>query len=295
MEGRDIIQSDRASPARISEAEQPRMVVVDSLSNGWTDEKHNLYLNSIEATFVKQLYGREHVSSNLSRWFSKSQKKPNPSQLNPNNQKPGQFKVMSQGCWENLKFEGTKSREAIEESCYILANPWLQHLKLVSIGKRAQTSANMDNNDFLNPLINLSSQMEVKKTSSKQLPVCHPVMYYQDLVSSRAEASDQNFVDAGHEQAEEPVNARLKKRSRRTPEPQFIDQIVPCSSFSASSPKASISPKERVAEIGNSIKQQKTNGSSCHNNRHEIEALGVIMGTGDRLPPTSTWRRKNFD
>ncbi|KAK8941951.1 hypothetical protein KSP40_PGU011851 [Platanthera guangdongensis] len=296
MESRNIMQPDRASPARISEVEQPRMVAVDSLSSGWTDEKHNLYLSSIEATFVKQLYGREHVSSNLSRWFSKTQNKANPSQLNPSKQKSGQFKVMSQGCWENLKFVGAKSREAIaEESCYLLANPWVQHFKLASIGKRTQTSVNMDNDDFSRQSINLNSQMEVRKTSSKQLPVCHTLMYYQDLASSRAEVSDQNFVDTGHELAEGPGNARVKKRSRRTPELQFIDQIVPCSSFSASSPKDGIFLKERAAEIGSSTKQQKTDGSSCHNNLQEIKGLGFIMDTKERLPLTSARRRKKFD
>lgn len=60
--------------------------MIESLLTEWTDKKHNLYLNSIEASFVKQLYNPDNLLRDLHVWSSRRQKvlAPNSSQSNSN-------------------------------------------------------------------------------------------------------------------------------------------------------------------------------------------------------------------
>ena len=47
---------------------------MDSLSNKWTDEKHTLFLNSIEESFVNELYSGEYHSKSFVGWLSRIKK-----------------------------------------------------------------------------------------------------------------------------------------------------------------------------------------------------------------------------
>lgn len=278
MEGRDLKQPDRSSPPKSVDIRNPRSGVVDSLSNEWTNEKHNLYLSSIEATFVNQLYGREHLSSNLRGWLSRTQKKTNSSQSNPNKQQSGQFKVLREGCWEDFKFERAKSRAVVEnESRHLLANPWVQHFKPPSVGKHPQTSVDVDNNDFSRRSINLNCPTDVKRTAAKQLPVCYPLRFHQDSVSSRAEVTDQNFVDTEYKLAAEPSKSSSKKRSRRSAHSMIIDQIVPCNSVATSSLRSDNFLKENEAEFSSTIMKQNIDEHSDYNHE-DPEGLGFNNG-----------------
>ncbi|KAK1263736.1 hypothetical protein QJS04_geneDACA021706 [Acorus gramineus] len=40
----------------------------------WTNEKHSLYLNSIEASFVNQLYSHGGQSKSMLAWLSRTHK-----------------------------------------------------------------------------------------------------------------------------------------------------------------------------------------------------------------------------
>lgn len=55
--------------------------VLDFMSAGWTDEKHTLYLNSMEASFVDQLYNNEYHSMDLLGRSPRPQKYSSPSQV----------------------------------------------------------------------------------------------------------------------------------------------------------------------------------------------------------------------
>ncbi|XP_028554877.1 uncharacterized protein LOC110101597 isoform X2 [Dendrobium catenatum] len=278
MEGRDLKQPDRSSLGKSCDNRNPRSGVVDSLSSEWTDEKHKLYLSSIEATFVDQLYGREHLSSNFMGWLSRTQKKTNSSQLNPNKQS-GQFKVLREGCWEDFNFDRAKDRAVVEiESRQLLANPWVQHFKPPSAGKYPQTSVDIDNNEFSSRSIYLNCPMDMKRTSAKQLPVCYPLIIHEDSVSSRAEVTDQNFVDTEYNKlAEGPSKSSSKKRSRRSARSKIIDQIVPSNSVASSSLRSGNFLKENEAECSSTIREQNIDEPSYYNHE-EPEGLGFNNG-----------------
>ncbi|KAG6496467.1 hypothetical protein ZIOFF_044334 [Zingiber officinale] len=56
--------SNRPDTGETSKMESPstHCQLVDSLSKGWTDEKHTLFLNSIESSFVNELHNGEYNS-----------------------------------------------------------------------------------------------------------------------------------------------------------------------------------------------------------------------------------------
>ncbi|KAL0909029.1 hypothetical protein M5K25_023551 [Dendrobium thyrsiflorum] len=278
MESRDLKQPDRSSPGKSFDNRNPRSGVVDSLSSEWTDEKHKLYLSSIEATFVDQLYGREHLSSSFMGWLSRTQKKTNSSQLTPNKQLSGQFKVLREGCWEDFNFDRAKGRAVVEnESRQLLANPWVQRFKPPSVGKYPQTSVDIDKNEFSSRSIKSNCPMDVKTTSAKQLPVCYPLIFHEDSVSSRAEVTDQNFVDTEYKLAEGPSKSSSKKRSRRSASSKIIDQIVPSNSVASSSLRSGNFLKENEAEFSSTIRQQNIDEPSYYNHK-EPEGLGFNNG-----------------
>lgn len=278
MEGNDSTEPDRSSPVKNVDVRNPRSGVVDSLSSEWTDEKHNLYLSSIEATFVNQLYGREHFSSNLMGWLSRTQKKTNLSQSSPNKPHSDQFKVLRQGCWEDFKFERAKSKAVTKnESLNILTNSWVQRFKASAGNNHPQISVDVDNNDFSSRSMNLNSLKVVKRTSAKQFPVCYPLMFHQDSASSRAEVTDQNFVDTDYKVAEEPSISSSKKRPRRSAQSKITDQIVPCNSVATSSLRSGNFLKENEAEFSSTSRQQNIDEPSSYNHK-KPKGLGFNNG-----------------
>ncbi|XP_020586699.1 uncharacterized protein LOC110028958 [Phalaenopsis equestris] len=276
MEGRNLKQPDRSSPVENFDIRNPRSGVVDSLSNEWTDEKHNLYLSSMETTFVNQLYGKEHLSGNFMGWLSRTQKKTDSSQSNPNKNNSDQFKVLRHGRWEDFKFDLAKSKAVNgNESRHLSANSWVQHFK-PSAGKHPQASVDVDNNGFSSRSIKLNSPTNEKRTCAKPLPLGYPLMFHQGSISSRAEVTDQNFVDTEYEVAEEPSRSSSKKRPRRSTHSKIIDQIVPCNSVAASSHRSDFL-KENEAEFSRTIRQQKIDEPSDYNHK-EPEGLGFNNG-----------------
>uniref|UniRef100_A0A2P2KP92 Uncharacterized protein LOC105129510 isoform X5 n=1 Tax=Rhizophora mucronata TaxID=61149 RepID=A0A2P2KP92_RHIMU len=101
--------------------------VKDSMSTEWTDEKHSLYLKSMEASFVDQLYN----SMDLLAWKSKKQV------LDPKMTQhvncdsctsSGQFKVLRYGGWQKIHFRRPESQRNVgNESLGLLSSPWIQH------------------------------------------------------------------------------------------------------------------------------------------------------------------------
>ncbi|KAJ4701751.1 cold regulated protein [Melia azedarach] len=98
--------------------------VTDSITE-WTNEKHSLYLKSMEASFVNQLYnsmdfhGRNSLKGNdviASRQIHRT-----PS---------GQFKVFRGGCWQKVNFERPEFQpNKARDSRGFLASPWIRHFK----------------------------------------------------------------------------------------------------------------------------------------------------------------------
>ncbi|KAL0392051.1 UNVERIFIED_CONTAM: Cold-regulated protein 27 [Sesamum radiatum] len=170
----------------------------------WTDEKHSLYLKSMEATFVNQLYksldlfGRQSEKNGISG--SKSSKPKQTSIRAPS----GQFKVLRDGCWSKLDFkrDGEEVNQE-EESGVLLANPWIQHYR---------RSEKQDNRTLPASCSKAPLATTVNRCSAQNFQ-----LWRQDSVGSNTEVTDQNFND---DDLEEEENCRriheIKRRKTST-------------------------------------------------------------------------------
>ncbi|XP_008805274.2 cold-regulated protein 27-like [Phoenix dactylifera] len=225
----DDNRSNRPIKAEVSGIESPRKVV-DSWPTGWTDEKHNLYLSSIEASFVSQLYSSKYNSKDLLGSLSRTQIRRNSSGSNASSLTSGQYKVLQGGCWENLKFERAKRCKDIEnEPRSLSSNPWIRHFRSPSTGKGTRLTSNQVNDRVLaTQEIEVATQSHGREAiNTKQLLSC-PHICLQDSVGSTTEVSDQNFVDDEFEQMKQSSRTYRKKRPRTAVADRLVnDQVVP--------------------------------------------------------------------
>ncbi|XP_068638698.1 cold-regulated protein 27 isoform X2 [Aristolochia californica] len=161
--------------------------IAESACSEWTDEKHSLYLNFIEASFVNQLYNHEYGSmESLGRYpRGKEPKGPTCSQSSSKRSlSSGQFKVLRSGCWEKLNFEKDCSQRDARNGS-LLANPWVQHFRPPSSTTVPEEALpHLQENRWL-----------VKK---QKIPKCSTLAsknYDLNFVSKDTEVSDQNFAD----------------------------------------------------------------------------------------------------
>uniref|UniRef100_A0A0A9CU92 Uncharacterized protein n=1 Tax=Arundo donax TaxID=35708 RepID=A0A0A9CU92_ARUDO len=144
--------------------------ILDTMSAGWTDERHMLYISSMEASFVDQLHNHGHHLHNV----------------NGNG-----FKVLRGGVWEYIKYEKTN---ACARGCtkYCLpANPWIQHFRPRDCGSNAQS-------DGLEASV--GDDESGTQTNGERLSVSHgrereACKGYNRLLDETTEVSDQNFAD----------------------------------------------------------------------------------------------------
>lgn len=190
-------------------------LVMESLSSDWTDEKHSLYLKSMEASFVDQLYDNRQKHLNTRT----------PS---------GQFKVLRGGCWQKINFKrGDSQLKKADGSRSLLANPWIQHFRsacttqVVASGdvqkNDASTSQALDvagnNAIFCGTATSNSNQIHARYYQY----LCH-----QDSADSNTEVSDQNFVDEEVEgEKESDMHADVKRIKSCTTNASSNDQVVP--------------------------------------------------------------------
>ena len=92
--------------------------ILDMMSAGWTDERHMLYISSMEASFVHQLYNHGNRLHNA---------------------KGNGFKVLRRGVWEYIKYEKTNPRVLSGTKCCMPANPCIQHFRPRDCGSNAQS------------------------------------------------------------------------------------------------------------------------------------------------------------
>lgn len=181
---------------------------MDSLSNGWTDEKHTLFLNSIEASFVNDLYNGEYHSKAFLGQLSRIKTHKGSCGPYENDLKSGQvircplpfstqvvsfvcwynislltlqFKVLQTGCWASLGFDGDNNHASMENgSLPLSANPWIQHFRSPPFMKEWQfkSSDRVDDVEFIKSSFQLANERcDGEATSSKH--ICH-----QDWVGS---------------------------------------------------------------------------------------------------------------
>lgn len=175
----------------------------------WTDEKHSLYLKSMEASFVDQLY------NSLGLLGSKNNKDTvGPSSRRfVNGGKPSeeQFKVLRDGFWQKMnvrqpeyRLSGRHGRSSHE----FLRSPWIKHYKPSP------------------------KTLENQVVSSKGIVICssglregcsHSRDRDQISVGEEAEVSDQNFVN----EVTKCQNGSSKKMKIVMSGSSSNDQVVP--------------------------------------------------------------------
>ncbi|CAL5206025.1 unnamed protein product [Lathyrus oleraceus] len=127
----------------------------------WTDEKHSMYIKSIEASFVNDLYDSKQTGNSTT----------------------GQFKVLRGGCWQKMNFERENPQMSRGNSRNdLIANPWIQHYRSSSKQESAVSPSPITSQH----VVSLSHRKKISYESQ---------IYDQNMISSDTEVSDQNFVD----------------------------------------------------------------------------------------------------
>ncbi|XP_010548019.1 PREDICTED: uncharacterized protein LOC104819577 [Tarenaya hassleriana] len=181
--------------------------------SGWTNEKHNSYIDSLEKSFVRQLYclmGRRNQRSFGTHHLPTT-----------NSCKSiDQFAVLRDGCWQKIKFGNKRTRLDATSNIYFHENPWTSHFPGPSGSYDGETAVRGD----------LYCNEETNHSGSKAFsgtPLRNPVGH-EGWTGIAAEASGQNFADESKE--EKPSShSPVCKRRRRDPEPNCSenDQVVP--------------------------------------------------------------------
>ncbi|XP_031267232.1 cold-regulated protein 27 isoform X1 [Pistacia vera] len=202
--------------------------VAESMSTEWTDEKHSLYLKSMETSFVNQLYNSTHFldwrsdKNNVSDIISTSQIQRTSS---------GQFKVLRGGRWQRINFQRPdfKSNKA-HNSGNLLASPWIRHYK--SAGKPqtvASTSAagvagteSRATNSRGNKAVSCRTATSSGHFDASRSDLCH-----HDMVGSCTEASGQNFIDEEIEGEKASPTCSSKKMKTHIIVASSRDKVVP--------------------------------------------------------------------
>ncbi|KAI3726677.1 hypothetical protein L1987_66476 [Smallanthus sonchifolius] len=208
MAGNDVLVNDF-----VEQEESSIMDTQKEESSRWTDEKHSLYLKSIEASFIDQLYNSLDMqtcrtqntcsSDAISTW------KNNPNTCIPS----GQFKVLRRGCWSKKCFKIEKSRLKDADRPHVSPdNPWIQHFTNGSL-KRLSSSS-----------------------TSLQYPVPESQLH-QETGCSNTEVTDQNF-------AEDTPCSRKRTRTSKVAH-SSNDQVVPhCTSDATEITGSFVCPKK---------------------------------------------------
>ncbi|XP_024976932.1 uncharacterized protein LOC112514599 [Cynara cardunculus var. scolymus] len=164
-------------------------------SSEWTNEKHSLYLKSMEASFVDQLYNsfnmRSSQTQNQCSSDSLSSRRNHANTRYPS----GQFKVQQHGLWSRIDFK--RENMVLKEADVSLGNQWIQHFTNGSRHEAAQT---------------LPPQEKPSSTAkSQQFPVSDSQLCCQHTSGSDTEVIDQNFVE---DSAVEKVNTPCSKKRK---------------------------------------------------------------------------------
>ncbi|CAE6224107.1 unnamed protein product [Arabidopsis arenosa] len=184
----------------------------------WTNEKHSLYLKSMEASFVDQLYnslralGKNENVSELTR-FGSGRK---PSQE--------QFKVLHDGFWQKINVKQPENRinGRHGSSHEFLRSPWIKHYKplvktQISVTDKPESQVVSSSNGKKVIVICSSG------SASNLKQICSHSRDHDQISVGEAEVSDQNFVNEGTK----GENGSSKKMKTVMSESSSTDQVVP--------------------------------------------------------------------
>lgn len=164
--------------------------VLDTMSAGWTDERHMLYISSMEASFVDQLYSHGN---------------------HPQDANGAGFKVLRRGVWEYIKYEKTSAPVRSGDKCRVPANPWIRHFRPRDCGSNAQSDA---------VEASVGDHESGTQASRKSPSVSHgrergACKGEPQILHESTEVSDQNFADDETEAETESMKACKKRRLSR--------------------------------------------------------------------------------
>ncbi|KAJ4967057.1 hypothetical protein NE237_018906 [Protea cynaroides] len=225
------------SRGALVEDEEMDSLMAGSIFTEWTNEKHSLYLNSMEELFVKQLHDYKCCSKGSLGGHPKNETlttRNSSGQLNGNNLvTSGQFKVLRYGCWQKINFKRTQPQASVTnattENNFLSKNPWIQHFRCAGKQGEVKLAIPEENGSPCTQVVPLGRTNKTscgRATSPKLLPAYQPQLLHQDCV----EVSDQNFIEEDHDG--EKFNSVYKiKRMKITVDISSKDQVLCCSTW----------------------------------------------------------------
>ncbi|CAH8390772.1 unnamed protein product [Eruca vesicaria subsp. sativa] len=207
--GNYILSSDHASSVELDTTSSMYSTGKGCNPTEWTDEKHSMYLKSMEASFIHQLYNL----GGTSRRFSSGGKQSEEQKMN--------FRQLHEYCVKGRHGGGSPHHEC-------LRSPWIKHYKPLP---KTQTPV----------IIEGSTKLENQVVSSKGLVICSSGsasnlknMLREGCSHSRdrdqisigedeGEVSDQNFVN----EVTKGENRSSKKMKTVMNGSSITDQVVP--------------------------------------------------------------------
>ncbi|KAK7321691.1 hypothetical protein VNO77_32560 [Canavalia gladiata] len=177
----------------------------------WTDEKHSMYIKSIEASFVNQLYDAKQMRASY-----------DPATTS------GQFKVLRGGCWQKINFERVNPQKCRINQCHDLtASPWIQHYRSSNKPRSTVAPSLQESVTMTCKTVELGPRKGIPSGSGHphlcESHVCHKDM----LCSSDTEMSGQNFVDEEVKGKKEHKKGKVKRQKSSITDTKGNDQMVP--------------------------------------------------------------------
>ncbi|KAJ4963492.1 hypothetical protein NE237_023431 [Protea cynaroides] len=217
------------------EEEEMDSLMAGSMFTEWTDEKHCLYLNSMEELFVKQLHDQKYCSKDLV-----SENPENDTMLHRNTSgqlegnncvSSGQFKVLWNGCWQKTNFERTQPQLIVATDRHSLSkNPWIQHFSCAGNQGEVKSAIPEENGSLFTQAVRLGRTNRTScgvVTSPKRPPAHQPQLLHHDSFGSNTEVSDQNFIEEDHDEEKCSRLHRTKRMKTFTEDVLSKDQVVP--------------------------------------------------------------------
>ncbi|KVI06643.1 uncharacterized protein LOC112509870 [Cynara cardunculus var. scolymus] len=215
MTGNNVLRTDF-----VEQEESSIMGSQKKDSSEWTNEKHSLYLKSIEASFVDQLYNSLDIQSCHTQKTCSSDAI---SSWKNNGNTSGQFKVLQAGRWSKKNFRRENSQLKDADKPHVSpGNPWIQHFT----------------NGSRHGAVAFPTLQE--RPSSTAISLQSPVPESQ-LHQDSAEVTDQNFVE------DTSIHRTHSRKRMRTCIAAHAsnDQVVPfCTSPATEIADTYVSPKE---------------------------------------------------
>ncbi|XP_062210125.1 cold-regulated protein 27-like [Phragmites australis] len=160
--------------------------ILDTMSPGWTDERHMMYISSMEASFVDQLYNHHAHNANGEG-----------------------FKVHRGGVWEYIKYEKKTNSCAQSRKKYCLpANPWIQHFRQRNCGSNAQSDG-LEVSEGDHESGTQTNRVRLSVSHGREWEACKGE---KQLLDESTEVSDQNFADDEVEVEAESSKACKRRR-----------------------------------------------------------------------------------